>query len=237
MKKGDLNGAKADFTTAIDINPWSSDAYNNRGRICHMQNDLEAAVEDFNRALTLDPNSAVAYNNRGVVRKAKGDLKGALVDYAQAIAINPRYAAPYSNRAGVWQNQKDLNGALADSRPNASFAPMSFDDNFYSCGEAQAYETTTSNCEDDCTTGTIEGGTIDAGKSCNIRIVFFPLFPGERRSSILISYDDPGHPQKIPLKGNGINAGTGTQSSEYFSNSTKGKIKQSSAKRSSIEAR
>ena len=53
--------------------------------------------------------------------------------------------------------------------------------------------------EDDCTAGTIE-----AGKSCNIRVVFFPLLLGERTSFLLITYDDPDHPQRISLKGNGI---------------------------------
>ena len=53
--------------------------------------------------------------------------------------------------------------------------------------------------EDACTAGTIE-----AGKSCNIRVVFFPLLLGERTSFLLITYDDPDHPRKISLKGNGI---------------------------------
>jgi hypothetical protein len=52
---------------------------------------------------------------------------------------------------------------------------------------------------DDCSAGTIE-----AGKSCNIRVAFFPLLVGERRSFLLITYDDPEHPQKISLRGNGI---------------------------------
>ena len=46
--------------------------------------------------------------------------------------------------------------------------------------------------------------TIDAGKSCRIGVVFYPLMPGERRSFLLITYDDPDHPQKIALRGNGI---------------------------------
>jgi hypothetical protein len=46
--------------------------------------------------------------------------------------------------------------------------------------------------------------TIDAGKSCRIGVVFYPLIPGERRSVLLITYDDPDHPQRIALRGNGI---------------------------------
>jgi len=46
--------------------------------------------------------------------------------------------------------------------------------------------------------------TFDAGKSCRIEVVFYPLIPGERKSFLLITYDDPDHPQKIALRGNGI---------------------------------
>jgi HYDIN/CFA65/VesB family protein len=52
---------------------------------------------------------------------------------------------------------------------------------------------------DDCT-----AGTIGAGKSCNIRVAFFPLLVGQRTSFLLIAYDDANQPQKISLKGNGI---------------------------------
>lgn len=52
---------------------------------------------------------------------------------------------------------------------------------------------------DDCTAGAIE-----AGKSCNIRVAFFPLLAGTRTSFLLIAYDDADHPQKISLKGNGL---------------------------------
>jgi hypothetical protein len=52
---------------------------------------------------------------------------------------------------------------------------------------------------DDCT-----AGAIGAGTSCNIRVAFFPLLVGERTSFLLITYDDPDHPQKISLKGTGI---------------------------------
>jgi hypothetical protein len=44
---------------------------------------------------------------------------------------------------------------------------------------------------------------IEAGKSCSIGVVFFPLLVGERTSFLLITYDDPDHPQRISLKGNG----------------------------------
>lgn len=49
------------------------------------------------------------------------------------------------------------------------------------------------------------GAAIDAGKSCKVGVVFYPLIVGERRSFLLITYDDPDNPQKISLRGKGIN--------------------------------
>ena len=46
--------------------------------------------------------------------------------------------------------------------------------------------------------------SIEAGKSCRIGVVFFPLSVGERTAFLLVTYDDPNRPQKISLKGNGI---------------------------------
>ncbi len=45
---------------------------------------------------------------------------------------------------------------------------------------------------------------IEAGKSCRIGVVFFPLLVGKRTAFLLITYDHSNSTQKIPLKGNGI---------------------------------
>lgn len=53
--------------------------------------------------------------------------------------------------------------------------------------------------DDPCT-----GVSIEPGKSCSIGVIFSPRGVGARSSFLLITYDDPDHPQKISLKGNGI---------------------------------
>jgi|SRR5882724_5907918 len=50
--------------------------------------------------------------------------------------------------------------------------------------------------------------TIEPGKSCSVGVVFYPIEPGQRASFLLVSYDDPDNPQKIPLRGNGIETGS-----------------------------
>src|SRR5262249_6555113 len=52
---------------------------------------------------------------------------------------------------------------------------------------------------DECT-----GEAVAAGKRWRIGVIFRPQAAGTRNAFLLITYDDPDHPQKIPIRGNGI---------------------------------
>jgi len=78
QKEGDLAGAIADYTNAIEINPQDADAYNNRGNVRKRQGDLVGAVKDFDAAIAAEPESPSAYVNRGVVKKVRGDIDDAI---------------------------------------------------------------------------------------------------------------------------------------------------------------
>ncbi|MBV8280435.1 MAG: tetratricopeptide repeat protein [Candidatus Eremiobacteraeota bacterium] len=86
-KKGDLNGALADFNQAIKLNPKFSGAYDNRGNIKRKKGYLNGALVDINQAIRLDPKNAIAYKNRGRVKEEKGDLEGANADFNQAVKL------------------------------------------------------------------------------------------------------------------------------------------------------
>jgi tetratricopeptide (TPR) repeat protein len=116
-KKGDYQGALADYNQAISIDPNFAMAYNNRGVIKKENlNDPQGALADYNRALQINPNFAMAYNNRGVIKKENlNDPQGALADYNRALQINPNFAMAYSNRGVIKkENLNDPQGALAD---------------------------------------------------------------------------------------------------------------------------
>ena len=88
-KRGDWQGAIADWTKVIEINPRFADAYSNRGVAKDELEDYQAAIADFNKAIEIKPRDADVYYNRG---NAKGELKdyqGAIADYTKAIQINP----------------------------------------------------------------------------------------------------------------------------------------------------
>lgn len=85
---GDIQGAIADYTAAIGLNPNYATAYNKRG-IIHGRNlkDYPAAKADFDRAIEINPNYGDAYYNRARVREFLEDKPGAIADYQKAAEL------------------------------------------------------------------------------------------------------------------------------------------------------
>ena len=110
---GDYDGAIADYTKAILLNPKSSEAYSNRGDAKLFKTDYDGALADGNQAIALDPKSAAAYSVRGQAKSAKSDYDGAIADFDQAISLSP--SSQYlTHRALAKKSKRDLDGAIAD---------------------------------------------------------------------------------------------------------------------------
>ena len=65
--QGDLRGAIADYSRAVELSPDNTDAYIRRGVAKLSLGDHDGAIADFDRAIGLNPERADAYNNRGDV--------------------------------------------------------------------------------------------------------------------------------------------------------------------------
>ena len=63
---GDLDGAIADFTRALSLNPVYTRAYTNRGIAYMAKGSFDCAINDFNKALALDPHDATALEKRNL---------------------------------------------------------------------------------------------------------------------------------------------------------------------------
>jgi len=65
---GDFDGAIADATRSMEIDPNSADSYNNRSLALMAQGDLEAAFKDLEQALRIDPKHTYSRNNLDKLR-------------------------------------------------------------------------------------------------------------------------------------------------------------------------
>lgn len=109
---GDIAGAIAAYTRAIELDRKYADAYNNRGVAYLIQKDYTAAFADFTRSIELAPSDA-AYNNRGSIYFSQQKTEEAIADFSAAIKIKAS-AEGYLNRGIVYQQTNRDALALAD---------------------------------------------------------------------------------------------------------------------------
>jgi Flp pilus assembly protein TadD len=55
LKKGDLDGAIAEYREAIRVKPGLAEAYNNLGKALQLKGERDAALEEYRKACELDP--------------------------------------------------------------------------------------------------------------------------------------------------------------------------------------
>jgi tetratricopeptide (TPR) repeat protein len=111
---GDMNGAIADCTRAIELDPKSEPAVYKRGALKLQKGDNDGAIADLTRAIELSPNTADYYSDRGLAKLRKRDNDGAIVDFTRAIELDAKNAIAYRNRALAKNIKGDADGALAD---------------------------------------------------------------------------------------------------------------------------
>jgi tetratricopeptide (TPR) repeat protein len=103
-RKGDIDGAIADYTRAIALNSKDLFAFNNRANTRRDKGDLDGAIADYSEALRLDRDYAAAYTNRGRVHEMRKDLVRARADFKAALAAAPnkydnsRWAKEFAQR-------------------------------------------------------------------------------------------------------------------------------------------
>jgi tetratricopeptide (TPR) repeat protein len=89
FKNKQYNEALLYFNKAIEQNPNSSKAYNNRGIVKRAQNNSEEAIADFSKAIELNPNNIPAYKNRGLTYMNKNQYWEAFNDFNIVLLNNP----------------------------------------------------------------------------------------------------------------------------------------------------
>jgi stress response protein SCP2/Flp pilus assembly protein TadD len=101
VQKGDFQGAIANFTQALGLNPNIPQAYLGLGIATSQQGNKQQAIYNYDRALKFNPNLAEAYFGRGQAYYELGDNQRAIGDYEQAIRVNPEYGLAYLERGAI----------------------------------------------------------------------------------------------------------------------------------------
>jgi tetratricopeptide (TPR) repeat protein len=122
-KKGDLNGATANFTQAVQTDPNYAPAHFNLGLAYAIQNKSNDALAEYSKAIQLDPKYAQAYYQRGTLKGQTADFDGAISDFNQVITLNPDFGPAYYNRGHVQYFKGDLDTALAQINQAISLTP------------------------------------------------------------------------------------------------------------------
>jgi tetratricopeptide (TPR) repeat protein len=124
---GDYGAAISDLDAALQLNPGSAQALNNRAG-CHTYlKNWPAALRDFDRAIELKPDSDY-FINRGILKQKMGDAAGALKDFDAVLEINPSNIRALSEKAdtcrlsGSWSRAIEGYETILKLDPTHSYA-------------------------------------------------------------------------------------------------------------------
>jgi Flp pilus assembly protein TadD len=90
--RGNLSGALADYSKAINLQPKTASLWSDRGYVALNQHDYNEAVKDEAEAIQLDPKLARAYYLRGVASGDLGDRANAVDDLRTAVGLDASLA-------------------------------------------------------------------------------------------------------------------------------------------------
>ncbi|MDR2591698.1 MAG: tetratricopeptide repeat protein [Chitinispirillales bacterium] len=91
-QSNDHDGAIANYTEALKLDPRLVYALIARGSAYYSKGDYQSAVEDYSRSIELEPNDAGVFNNRGNAYRQMGNYDMARADYQAALRIDPNNA-------------------------------------------------------------------------------------------------------------------------------------------------
>lgn len=115
LKHQDEEGAIADYTKAIAIDPKLAKAFVYRAIAKRQQANQTDAIADLNKAIDLNPTFSDAFFARGNCKGDLGDGRGAIQDYSKAIEYSTVPQKDFFYERGECKAKlRDYNGAIDD---------------------------------------------------------------------------------------------------------------------------
>lgn len=111
MFNGDLAGASADLSRAIEIKP-GAELYVKRAGIRTFLREAEGALSDYNYAISHGYKTEKAYSGRAMLKRTLNDLDGAIEDYQIAVAMNPDAVQAHVGLASTLDQKGKIDGAI-----------------------------------------------------------------------------------------------------------------------------
>ena len=113
---------------AIEVNPRSDVAYNNRGIVFAQDRNLAAAKRDFESSLRINPKRYDTLSNMGNVLLLQKDTAGAIAQYRASIALKADWDESHANLGAALAKESRWQEAAAEFRialrlnPNSTIA-------------------------------------------------------------------------------------------------------------------
>jgi tetratricopeptide (TPR) repeat protein len=116
ISSGDYEGAIADYTQAIALNPKNSLYYDNRARAYNNRYQYKEAVADYSQAIKFRPKDTDLYLRRAYAYAAMGDRSKSIIDFRNAESrMNPQSSREYAMRGEIRRSElKRYSEAVSD---------------------------------------------------------------------------------------------------------------------------
>lgn len=101
FEQGQYAEALALYDQGLEIDPYNSRMWTNRGIALRIMERYEDALASYDRALEIDQELAIVWINRGFVLSTLGRHEGALVSFERALEIDPHHIHAWAGRGNV----------------------------------------------------------------------------------------------------------------------------------------
>lgn len=124
-QEGDLEGALADYSMAISIDPSQASLYNNRGATYLESNQFPEAIDDLKRAIELNPGYYKAENNLAMAFEKSGQWREAYDVWTRVLELKPDITYLHQTKGEIaFSNLKDYEAAINDYTHAIRYEPM-----------------------------------------------------------------------------------------------------------------